>query len=74
VPTPVEEEVVSFTGTAGTLAHTPSTSSGYNKVKLYRNGQRLLSGAGNDFTRSGANITLATAAGGSDVFVADYWQ
>jgi hypothetical protein len=73
-PTPVEEEVVSFTGTAGTLAHTPSTSSGYNKVKLYRNGQRLLSGAGNDFTRSGANITLATAAGGSDVFVADYWQ
>ena len=71
---PVEGEVVSFSGTSGTLANTPSTATGYTTVKGYRNGMRMLEGGGNDFTRSGAAITLSVAAGGSDVFVFDYWK
>ena len=72
--TPVEAEPVSFSGTSGTLAHTPSVVSGFTKVKLYRNGMRLAEGGGKDWTRSGAVITLNVAAGGSDYFEADYWQ
>jgi hypothetical protein len=71
--TPVEAEPVTFSGTSGTLAHTPSAASGYTKVKLYRNGMRQAEGGGADWTRSGAAITLAVAAGGSDYFEADYW-
>jgi len=71
--TPVENEVVTFTGTSGTLANTPSAIAGYTQVKLYRDGQRLRSGAGNDYTWSGAAITLATASAAS-VFIADYYK
>lgn len=74
LPLPVENEVVSFSGTAGTLANTPNATTGYTQVKLYRNGVRQNPGMGNDFTWSGAAITLATAAGGSDVFLADYYK
>jgi hypothetical protein len=72
-PTPVENEVVAFTGTAGTLANTPSATAGYTQVKLYRDGQRLNPGAGNDFTWSGTAVTLASASSGS-VFIADYYK
>jgi len=71
--TPVENEVVTFTGTAGTLANTPSSVTGYTQVKLYRDGQRLNPGAGNDFTWSGTAVTLATVSAGS-VFIADYYK
>lgn len=74
VGTPVEEEIVSFSGTSGTLANTPSALAGYTQVKLYRNGIRLQSGAGNDYTWSGAAITLAVAAASGDVFIADYYK
>jgi hypothetical protein len=74
VGTPVENEVVIFSGTGGALAHTPSVVSGYTQVKLYRDGQRLNSGAGNDFTWIGAAITLAVAATSANEFLADYWM
>ena len=43
--------------------------------QLINNGMRLTpgeAGAGNDYTISGATITLAVTAGGSDAFLADY--
>lgn len=65
-------EVVAFTGTSGTLAHTPTKILG-----AYRNGIRMQS---TDNTRSDyfsvstATVTLATtAAGGSDVFIFVYY-
>jgi len=73
-PIPVSDEVVSFSGTSGTLAFTPSTTPGYDKVRLYRNGVRQLAGGGNDFTISGATITLTVAAAGGDNFQADYYK
>ena len=73
-PVPVPDEVVSFSGTSGTLANTPSTTPGYDKVRLYRNGTRQMLGGGNDFTISGATITLAVAAVAGDNFQADYWK
>lgn len=72
-PVPVENEVVTFTGTSGTLANTPSVVSGFTQVKLYRDGQRLNPGGGNDFTWTGTAVTLASASAGS-VFIADYWM
>jgi hypothetical protein len=74
IPQPVENEVVTFSGTSGTLANTPNLAAGYTQVKLYRNGVRLNPGGGNDFTWSGTTITLTTAAGGSDLFLADYYK
>ena len=64
----VIEEEVSFSGTTGTLTHTPEADS----VKLYRGGVRMQEGTGKDFTISGNTITLATAALAEEVFVADY--
>jgi uncharacterized membrane protein YbhN (UPF0104 family) len=64
------EEVVTFSGTSGTLAHAPTFIYG-----LFRNGVRQQT---HDNTRadyfsiSGAAITLATAAGGMDEFIAVY--
>jgi hypothetical protein len=63
------EEVVSFSGTSGTLSHTPVTFLG-----LYQNGLRLTSVGGSpDFSRTGTAITLTTAGGSSDEFVAIYY-
>lgn len=73
LPQPVENEVVAFSGTAGTLANTPNATTGYTQVKLFRDGLRLTPGMGNDFTWSGTAITLATAAGSAS-FVADYYK
>lgn len=57
-------------GTSLTLLHTPISGT----LRLYKNGVRLRSGAGNDYTISGANITLvaAKAKAAGDVFLADY--
>jgi hypothetical protein len=51
-----------------TLAFTPVSS----KLKLFLNGIRLRSGAGNDYTISTATITMATAPTSNDVLIADY--
>ena len=64
-------EVVSFSGTSGTLAHTPASDA---TLLLFRNGayQRSIGGTP-DYSIVAAAITLAVAAGGSDVFIAVYW-
>jgi hypothetical protein len=54
--------------TTFTLAFTPVT----NKVKPYLNGIRLRSGVGNDYTISGATITLSSAPTSSDILTVDY--
>ncbi len=48
------------------------SSAPQGEVMLFYNGQRLRSGAGNDFTMSGATITMAFAPTGSDVLMCDY--
>ena len=66
----VENEVVSGSNVTFVLAHAPVAGS----VKLFGNGQRLTSGAGNDYTISGANISIiqngASYLAGS--IIADY--
>ena len=65
-------EPVTFTGTAGTLANTPRKIIG-----LLRNGirQQDVDNTRTDYySVSGANITLATAAGGTDVFICVYFK
>jgi hypothetical protein len=51
-----------------TLAYTPVSG----KVTPYLNGIRLRSGVGNDYTISGAVITMATAPTSNDVLTVDY--
>lgn len=65
--TAVYNEVVAGSGTSWTLANTPDTGT----LQLYANGQRLMPGAGNDYTLSGAVITtsLSWIAG---TLLADY--
>jgi hypothetical protein len=71
-PSFVDNEIISFTGTSGTLANTPVTGSEH----LYKNGQRLIPGSPSpfsyDYSVSGAVITLAIVALVSDQFVCDY--
>ncbi len=67
------EEVVAFTGTAGSLSHTPTLLLG-----IFRNGIRMTSLAGSPaiqtFTMSSPPaVVLSVAAGGSDVFIAQYF-
>lgn len=66
--TVVKGETVSFSGTSGTLANTPTSGS----LALYRGGTRQQEGIGNDYTISGAVITLAVAASAGEIFLADY--
>lgn len=54
---PVENEVVSGSGTNWTLANTPVAGS----VKLFAAGVRLTPGAGNDYTISGTSITTTAS-------------
>jgi hypothetical protein len=65
------EEVITFSGTSGAFAHAPVRLFG-----LYRNGIRMTSLGGSPaiqtFSATGTAITLSTAAGGSDVFIAVY--
>jgi hypothetical protein len=64
---PVENEVVSGSGTSWTLANTPVSGS----VKLYAGGIRLNPGAGNDYTISGTTITTAQSYS-TGALIADY--
>ncbi len=66
--TSVIGEVVSFSGTSGTLANTPQAGT----LRLFRGGSRQQSGAGNDYTLAVATITLAQAALTGEIFLADY--
>lgn len=66
--TAVKNELVAFTGTSGTLAHTPITGT----VSGYRNGQRMNPNSSSDYSIAGAAVTLTVTAGGSDVFLFDY--
>ena len=60
-------EIVSGSGTTFTLANTPTAGT----QQIYANGQRLTPGAGNDYTISGAVITLATTTTAGSI-LADY--
>lgn len=53
-----------------TISATPTTGT----LRLYLNGQRLRSGAGNDYTLSTNTITMATAPISGDVLIADYMK
>ncbi|MFC3833521.1 hypothetical protein [Deinococcus rufus] len=53
-----------------TLANAPTAG----RTQVYVGGQRLKAGAGNDYTISGATITMATAPGGGENVVVDYWK
>ncbi len=64
---PVENEVVSGSGTSWTLANTPVSGS----VKLWGSGVRLTPGAGNDYTISSATITTANSYSSGSLIV-DY--
>lgn len=61
-------EIVGGAGTAFTLAHVPVDGS---KVALYGGGSRLTPGAGNDYTISGASITMTNSYSTGQV-LADY--
>jgi hypothetical protein len=65
--TAVYSEVVSGSGTSFTLAHTPISGS----LRLYGAGQRLTSGAGNDYTISGTTITTVNSYATGQL-IADY--
>lgn len=51
-----------------TLANTPSAGT----QQLYLNGLRQKAGAGNDYTISGATITMSVAPASGDVLLCDY--
>jgi hypothetical protein len=53
-----------------TLAVTPTSGT----LKLYLNGVRQKSGAGNDYTLSTNTITMTTAPVSGDVLIADYMK
>jgi hypothetical protein len=60
-------ETITCTGTSCTLSFTPTTF-----INLARNG--LVQRQVTDFTVSGTTVTLTTAAGGGDVFYAQYYR
>ena len=66
------QEVVTFSGTAGTLAHTPVSGEFF---ALFRNGILMIpTGSGvQSYSITGASITLAVTAGG-DSFYALYYH
>ena len=61
---------INGSNTAFTLANTPTAGT----VKLYLNGVRQKSGAGNDYTISTNTITMTTAPISGDVLLADYMK
>jgi len=62
--------VVNSTNTAFTLGFAPQVAS----LALYQNGQRLKSGAGNDYTIAGTAITMLFAPTTGDQLLADYFK
>jgi hypothetical protein len=65
--TPVENEVVSGSGTSWTLANTPIAGS----VKLYAGTRLILGASPNDYTISGTNITTTNSYPAGSI-IADY--
>jgi hypothetical protein len=61
---------INGSNTTFTLANTPTSST----ISLYQNGIRLKPGAGNDYTVSGATITMITAPMTGDYLSADYMK
>jgi hypothetical protein len=61
---------INGSNTTFTLANTPTSGT----VKLYLNGVRQKSGAGNDYTISTNTITMTTAPVSGDVLIADYMK
>jgi hypothetical protein len=61
---------INGSNTTFTLANTPTSGT----VKLYLNGVRQKSGAGNDYTISTNTITMTTAPVSGDVLLADYMK
>jgi len=61
---------INGSNTSFTLANTPTSGT----VKLYLNGVRQKSGAGNDYTISTNTITMTTAPVSGDVLIADYMK
>ena len=61
---------INGSNTSFTLANTPTAGT----LKLYLNGIRLKSGAGNDYTISTNTITMTTAPISGDVLLADYMK
>lgn len=64
-----QDEIVASntTGTSFSLVHTP-----LSVVFLYKNGQYMISGIGQDYTRSGTSLTLAVSLTKADVLTATY--
>lgn len=67
------QEAVTFSGTSGTLAHTPVSGAFF---ALFRNGLMMIpSGSGvQSYSISGTAITLSVAAGSGDSFYALYYH
>ena len=65
------QEVVAFSGTAGTLAHTP-ISGGF--FALFRNGMLMIPTGSSvqSYSITGASVTISVAAGSGDAFYALY--
>lgn len=63
-------EILSGTGTIFTLAHAPSPS---GSLILIKNGQVFTPGIGQDYTISGANITLVISVTNNDLLVAQQY-
>lgn len=63
----VNNEIVSGSGTSWTLAQTPILGAQH----VYGNGQRLIAGAGNDYTISGTAITTSNSFSAGNL-LADY--
>lgn len=61
---------INGSNTSFTIANTPTAGT----VKLYLNGVRQKSGAGNDYTISTNTITMTTAPISGDVLIADYMK
>jgi hypothetical protein len=60
---------VTASGSTITLANAPSPAT---SLGLYKNGQLLQPGSGNDYTAAGVTITLSVAALATDNFQANY--
>lgn len=66
-PTFVANEIVLGSGTAWTLANSPTLGT----QQIYSEGQRLTPGAGNDYTISGSSITTVNSFSSGSI-LADY--